>query len=287
MKNNPHFVFFGTPEMAVFVLDELEQAHFLPSLVITAPDQPQGRGLTLTAPPAKMWAEERDIPVFQPERFDEATLQSLEGMGPWDLFIVAAYGKIIPQSVIDIPQKGVLNVHPSLLPRFRGASPVKSQILEDEKNVGTTVMKIDAKMDHGPILAQKNVEIEKWPPTGSNLQERLFREGGKLLADVIPGWLSGEIEAEEQNHDKATFTHKISKADGEINLTDDAYANFLKIQAFDVWPRTYFFYNTGDKKIRVIISHASFENGTLKIKRVIPEGKGDMSYEDFLRGFES
>lgn len=285
MNTNPRFVFFGTPEMAVYVLEELEKKRLLPSLVITAPDRPQGRGMTLTAPPVKEWAQTRDIPVLQPQKLDEETIHALEENGPWDLFVVAAYGMIIPQAIIDLPKKGVLNVHPSLLPRFRGASPIQSQILGDEKMVGITIMLIDAKLDHGPILTQKQIEVSQWPPQASVLEEMLAREGGKLLGEVIPNWLTGDIEATEQEHEKATFTKKISKADGEINLDDDPYTNYLKIQAFDRWPRTYFYHSTNGNRIRVIVSKSSFRDGKLVIERVIPEGKSEMSYEDFQHGY--
>ncbi|MEX0935203.1 MAG: methionyl-tRNA formyltransferase [Candidatus Paceibacterota bacterium] len=283
MMDNPRFVFFGTPDMGVYVLEELEKRGFLPSLVVTAPDRPQGRGMVLQAPPVKEWAQSHNIPVFQPERLDTSAVEKLEEMRPWDLFVVAAYGKIIPQPVIDIPRRGILNVHPSLLPRFRGASPIQSQILEDEQDVGVTIMLIDEKLDHGPIVAQSRVEIPEWPPKASELEEILAREGGKILAESIPGWLPGAIEAQKQDHEKATLTKKISKEDGEIDLSDDPYTNYLKIQAFDVWPRTYFFH--GEEKMRVIITEAEYTDGKLEIKKVIPAGKAEMTYDEFIRGF--
>lgn len=274
--NNYKIVFFGTPEFSVSVLEELYKKNIVPTLIVTAPDAKVGRGMVLTSPPAKVWAEKHDVDVIQ-NHTDEMLLNT-----EWDLFIVASYGKILPSELLDLPNKGVLNVHPSLLPKFRGASPIVSAILEDEKETGVSIMLLDEKMDHGPILAQARVEVDNWPPKASVLEDILVTEGGKLLAEVVPPWMKGEITPEEQDHDKATFSKKITKKDGLINLGDDPYKNYLKIQALVGWPGTYFFVN--DKRVK--ITDADFD-GKLIINRVIPEGKKEMKYEDFLRGLSS
>lgn len=278
--------FFGTPQFSVWVLEELQSVGIVPALVIAAPDKPRGRGLKLTPPPAKVWAEERNIDILQPEKIDDAFIDELANTG-WDLFLVASYGKILPKRLIELPQYGSLNVHPSLLPKLRGASPIQSAILTDAKDaVGVSIMVMDEKMDHGPIVAQASIGLEAWPLRFSILEELLAHEGGKLLAEVIPQWVSGEITPEKQDHSAATFSKKITKEDGEISLDGDPYQNFLKIRALEGWPGTYFFLPPPvgrDKDIRVKIVDAQYNNEQLTITRVIPEGKREMNYEDFLR----
>ncbi len=275
------FAFFGTPELATTVLDELESSGYLPSIIVTTPDKKQGRGMQLSSPPVKLWADTRGIETIQPKTLDDAAAEILR-LKDCSVFIVVAYGKIIPQSILDIPTRGTLNVHPSLLPRFRGASPVRSAILADERT-GVTVMQLDAQMDHGPIIAQKKVEPEVWPPKATEFEISLMSEGGKLLAQILPDWLDGELLAKEQNHDVATYCEKIQKEDGLLNLSDDPHQNLLKIRAYDGWPGTYTFFERSGKKMRVAIIDAHIENGQLIIVTVRPEGKKDMSYAEFLR----
>jgi len=278
------FAFFGTDKFSVAVLEELEKKGLTPSLVVAAPDRPKGRGLLMTPPETKVWAQERNIPVSQPENLKQdgsdsnANDSHLAKLKEMEFFVVASYGKIIPQYILDIPKHGALNVHPSLLPQWRGASPVETQILNDENEVGVTIMLLDAKMDHGPILDQEFVEPPYWPMKGSELQDLLAHTGGAMLARVIPEWLEGNIDAQEQDHDLATFSKKISKEDGLIDLKNDPYQNLLKIRAFNVWPRSYFF----DKnKKRIVITDAEVENKKLVIKTVIPEGKKEMTWEQY------
>ena len=278
-NQNATIAFFGTPQFAVYVLEELLEAGIEPSIIVTAPDRPAGRGLALTAPPVKEWAESQNIPALQPEslRGHNDALDLLTN-SEWDLFIVAAYGKILPKEIIDLPRRGVLNVHPSLLPRFRGASPVETQILEDEKETGVTIMQIDEEMDHGPIVAQASITPEEWPVRASILEELLAREGGKLLAEAIPPWLNEEFEASAQDHDNATFTKKIKKENGEIDLNADGYQNYLKFCAYDEWPGTFFF--KGGKRIK--ITDAEYKNGVFVPRKVIPEGKKETDYSSVM-----
>ncbi|XKT74328.1 MAG: methionyl-tRNA formyltransferase [Patescibacteria group bacterium UBA2163] len=289
MNNKPTIVFFGTPHFAVQTLEALEAAQLLPDIVITAPDKPAGRGLLLKPSPVKEWAEDREIPVLEPESLkkDSETLDLLYN-SEWDLFIVSAYGKILPKAIIDLPAHGTLNVHPSLLPRFRGASPIESQILENEQNTGVTIMLMDEELDHGPVLAQASVTPEEWPLTAPLLDELLGHVGGELLTETIPTWIAGEITPEAQNHDKATYTRKIEKADGEIDLTDDGYQNYLKYCAYSGWPGTFFRHikNDGDM-IRVKITDATFEDGAFIPRLVVPEGKKETEYTTFLNNVGS
>lgn len=280
--SNISFAFFGTGDIAVGVLQELERAGFVPTHIVTSPDRPAGRGRVLTPPAAKQWALERSVPVFQPEKLDSDFLENMR-MFFEELIIVADYGKIIPKSVLAIPKHGVLNVHPSLLPRLRGPSPIRSAILTGEKHTGVTIMQMDEEMDHGPIVAQKEVPIPDFPPRGRELDTLLSHEGGTVLAEVLPRWVAGAITPREQEHDKATYTKKLSKDDAEIILSDDAYNNFLKIRAFDDNPRPYFFAQRGDAQIRVVIADAHMKEDSLVLLRVIPEGKKEMTYEEFLR----
>lgn len=272
--------------VAVWVLDELEKKGITPSLIVTNPDAPQGRKLVLTPPPVKVWAIERGIEVLQPTTLRSDEIVSTLSTHTFDLFIVAAYGKIIPQSILDLPKHGTLNVHPSLLPLLRGASPIRSAILNDMHGTGVTIMLMDADLDHGPILAQESAGIteNEWPLRGEVLDERLARQGGRMLAEVIPKWLAGELEPKAQDHAAATFCTKITKEMGEIDLAADPYQNLLKIRAFDGWPGTFFFTEKNGKRMRVKITDAELAaDGSLKITRVVPEGKKEMAYEDFMR----
>lgn len=277
----PSFVFFGTPKLATIVLDELKKKELLPSLVVTAPDKPSGRGLKLTPSPVKVWAQKHNIPTFEPEVFDEEAAMRLREENS-NVFVVVAYGKILPQSVLDIPEKGILNVHPSLLPEYRGPSPVRTAILNDSKTTGVTVMKIDEKMDHGPILMQETYTPPVWPPNAQELDSYLFSLGGILLAEVLPKYISGEVVPYEQDHSKATYCKLFTKEDGLLNLVDDPYTNLLKIHAYSGWPNAYFFTERDGKDVRVNVISAHIEDGSLVIDEVIPEGKSKMKYSEFI-----
>jgi len=272
-----HIAFFGTPDFAVDILDELEKAGFTPALVVTNPDKPKGRKLILTPPPTKVWAEKRGIKVVQPDTLRDGKLLQALRKERWDLFVVAAYGKIIPKEYIDLPLHRTLNVHPSLLPKFRGSSPIQSAMIADEKHTGISIMVLDEEMDHGPILGQESYVVKEWPRV-DELESALAHRGGALLARLIPQWINRAIEAVPQEHHLATYTKKITKADGLIDLETiaaDPYTAFRKIQAYAGWPGAYFM--EPDKK-RVIISDATFENDELTINKVIPEGRKEMSY---------
>ncbi len=302
----PSIAFFGTPELAVFVLEELEEAGIVPSVVVTAPDKPVGRKLVLTPPPVRVWADEHGIPVVQAASLKDRGAVPELANSEWDLFVVAAYNIILPEWVLTLPKHGVLNVHPSLLPKLRGPSPIRSAILRDERDaVGVSVIELDREVDHGPLVAQARVELPEWPMPGRTLDELLFREGGRLLAEVIPLWLKGEITPEPQDDTAATFTKKFEKADGELDLAGDPYRNYLKYCAMDGWPGTYFrvssrqptadstdrvrvnseqsTVDSGDTSLRVKVAEAEYTDGEFRILKVIPEGKREMSYEDWQR----
>lgn len=264
--------FFGTPRFAVFVLEELEKVGIVPDIIVTQPDRPAGRGLKLTPSPVKVRALAHEVPVIQ-----EPSTLHLEP-STFNLFIVVAYGKILPKEVLALPVHGTLNVHPSLLPKFRGPSPIESQILADDPECGVTIIKLDNEVDHGPIVAQASITPDGWPVRASVLEELLAREGGKLLAEAIPPYMERSITPEPQDHSKATFTKKIKKEDGLIQFSDDPYSNYLKFCAYDEWPGTFFFNPPAGGGKRIKIVDAEYKNGLFKPLRVIPEGKKEQDY---------
>lgn len=281
--SKPHssIAFFGTPDLAVYVLQELESAGIVPSVVVTAPDKPAGRKLVLTPPAVKVWADERDIPVLQPASFKTRDVVPELANTEWDLFIVAAYNIILPQWILDLPKRQVLNVHPSLLPKLRGPSPVRSAILRNEReSVGVSIITLDAQVDHGPLVAQATVELPEWPVQGKVLDELLFREGGRLLAEVIPLWLAGEITPDAQEDADATFTKKFEKTDGELDLAGDPYQNYLTYSAMEGWPGTYTFTKDG---VRLKITEAEYADGEFRLLKVIPEGKKEILWAEWQR----
>jgi methionyl-tRNA formyltransferase len=287
-------VFFGGSEFSVYVLDELKIHGILPELVITTPDKPKGRKLVLTPTPVKVWAQKNNIEVIDPASLkkDNASLISkLQALNS-ELFLVASYGKIIPKEIFEIPEHKTLNIHPSLLPKYRGASPIQAQILGDEKEIGVTIMQIDEGMDTGPLLLQRKFPISnfQFPMPGRKELERVLAiEGTRLFAHILPEWLVGAIDPIMQDESRATLCQKIEKEDGELvvdldDLSKNARQNLLKIKAFEEWPTAYFFTERGGKKIRIIITDATLEGEKLKILKVIPEGKKEMPFEDFKRG---
>jgi methionyl-tRNA formyltransferase len=275
-----NWVFFGSSEFSVHVLNELKVHKILPSLIVTTPDKPKGRKLVLAPTPVKVWAQNNNIEVID--------LMSKLKNRNFNLFIVASYGKIIPKEIFEIPAHKTLNIHPSLLPKYRGASPIQSQILNDEKEVGVTIMQIDEGMDTGPVVIQREFQISnnKFQILGrKELEKILATEGARLFVHILPEWLMGAIDPIMQDESKATYCQKIKKEDGELkidlnNLEKNAKENLLKIKAFQDWPTAYFFLN--DK--RIIITDAEIKDDRLVIIIVKPEGKNEMPFEDFLRG---
>ncbi len=277
---NPKIVFFGTPEFSVKILEALYENNFAPVLIITAPDKPKGRKMTLTPSPVKEWAKKQGI-------FVEHDFKNVKSANP-DLFIVASFGKILSKEILEIPKFGALNVHPSLLPKLRGASPIQSAILFGEKETGVTIMLMNEKMDEGPILANSKFQITNYKITYKELENELAELGGKLLIETIPKWLNGEIKPVPQNHNKATYTKIIGKKDGEIDWSESTEIIERKIRAFTPWPTAYTFVNGKPacrQGRRIIVTKVELDKkGALKIKRVKPEGKNEMSFEDYLRG---
>jgi methionyl-tRNA formyltransferase len=280
MSHSPRFAFFGTPDFSVKILDVLDTHGLNPVVVVSAPDKERGRGQRLSATPVKLWAVERRIPVLTPEKLkDNADFLSQLSEYDLDISVVAAYGFIMPDSVLSLPRFGSINVHPSLLPLYRGASPIESQILHDEKRVGVTIMKMDEEMDHGPLLASVSIKLPRDMPDALELEKRLASLGGELLSETMIRYYEGLLTPTEQDHKKATYTKKIKKEDVFIDLSDDPRHNFLKIQAYKRF-RPYFFVTKNNKEVRVIITKAFFnsKNHSLIIERVIPEGGKEIPF---------
>ena len=276
--------FWGTSEFSVYILDELKSNGFLPALIVSTPDMPQGRKLEIKPTLTKIWATENKIPILQPNTLknNEDLVTQLTAYN-LDVAIVASYGKIIPENILNLPKFNTLNVHPSLLPELRGPSPIETAILKDMKKTGVSIMRLDKEMDHGPLLAQLEYNVPEWPKK-EELEKTFGKIGGELLANVLPKWIAGEIEEIEQDHSKATYCVKIEKSDALLDLAAKPYENFRKVQAYSGWPNAFFFLENDGKKIRVVVKEAKYENGDFIITRVIPEGKKEMSRDDFMRG---
>jgi methionyl-tRNA formyltransferase len=290
MSSPISFVFFGTGVLAESTLAELVRNDYIPKVVITKPDAPQGRHMVLTSPHIKTWAEMKGIPVLQPENLDETFGDKLRTTD-YELFIVASYGKIIPENILNIPKHGTLNVHPSLLPEYRGPSPIESALLDGKITTGVTIIKLDSEIDHGPILVQTAFPIDS-EATAGTLEVTCGQIGGHLLSQVLAPYVDLTLIPKEQDHTKATFTKKIEKSMGEISLSDSAQTVTQKYKALTPWPGIYFFHEHKGKNIRVKVTKVDLNGrlegiGTAKniILSVIPEGKHEMSWEDFVRGY--
>ncbi|MHB1120610.1 MAG: methionyl-tRNA formyltransferase [Bellilinea sp.] len=234
--NEIRTVFMGSPEFALTILQSLVGKVNLVG-VVTQPDRPAGRGKVLTAPPVKRLAQEIGIPVLQPERLrNPDSFAQLQAWQP-DLIIVAAFGQILRQNILELPKFGCINVHASLLPCWRGAAPIQAAILHGDKETGVTIMQMDAGVDTGGILAQQTVPILDEDDAAS-LSSRLAIAGAKLLLDSLPGILAGTIQPVQQNHELATYAPMIKKEDGFLDFTTPAQALARRVRAFTPWPGT-------------------------------------------------
>lgn len=234
------FVFFGTRELGAIVLKHLLSHGYSPSLVVTGPDKPAGRKQKLTPSPVKaciLKHETWNLKLLQPEELDSRFTLYVSSFKP-DLIVVAAYGKILPKDILDIPVHGALNVHPSLLPLYRGPSPERGALLNGDEKTGVTVILMDEKADHGPILAQEEFAIPE-NMRHEELHAKLGEIGGELLVKTIPQWLQGKITPKEQDHSRATYTKKLTKEDGRIDWNKSAEYIERQVRAFYPWPGTF------------------------------------------------
>lgn len=270
-------VFFGTPHFVIPVLEVLLK-DFTVIAVVTAPDKKAGRKQLLTPSPIKNFAtdDKRQLPVLTPVTFDKDTVQQLKSTQP-DLFVVAAYGYILPPEILAIPPFGSINIHPSLLPKFRGPTPVPSALLNGETVTGTTIIKMDDKMDHGPILAMQSYQIHETDTT-ETLLTHLFKLSAEMLPDVITQYTSGKSTPQIQDESKATYTKLISKNDGEITIGNPPEKQLLDrmIRAYYPWPTVW---------TKVIIKGNETRMKLLPGEKVQMEGKNPIAIKDFLNGY--
>ncbi len=235
MSTRPKALFFGTPDFAVPILHATARIADIVA-VVTQPDQPKGRGHRVAHSAVFTVAESLHIPVMTPEKLDGPTIDSLKALSP-DVAVLAAYGLILPKQLLDVPAKGFVNVHPSLLPKHRGASPIAGAILDNETSTGVTLIVLDEKMDHGPILAQEPITIEPHEHRPS-LERRCAELGAKLIGSTLLPYLDGLIVPRPQEHHKASYTRLLKRENANINWTDDAARIERDIRAYDPWPGT-------------------------------------------------
>ncbi|MDP1689636.1 MAG: methionyl-tRNA formyltransferase [bacterium] len=277
MPQSHKFIYFGTPRVASDTLEILIERGFVPTVVVTSPDAPRGRGLVLTPSPTKTLALIHDVPVLTPEKLDSEMVQKIRAYG-CDYALCVAYGKIFPEELIAVFSLGVLNVHYSLLPKYRGATPLETALLAGESETGVTIQKMMKELDAGDIIAQAATPIAP-SETARELRPRLIRQGATLLADTLPAYLAGDIVPTIQDESRTSHARKLSKEDGLLDLAAPALENWNKYRAYADSIGTYFFEN--EKRMK--ITKASLKNGKFIIERVIPEGKREMAYSDFVR----
>jgi methionyl-tRNA formyltransferase len=235
MTNRLRIVFAGTPEFSVPALDALHTAGHTIAAVYTQPDRPAGRGRTLTSGPVKKRALELGLPVEQPASLKSPeSVAMLAGYAP-DLMVVVAYGLILPQPVLDVPRLGCLNIHASLLPRWRGAAPIHRAILAGDRRTGITIMKMDAGLDTGPMLLVRPLDIVASETAGS-LHDRLAALGAESVVAAIDGWLAGSLAPVAQPADGVTYASKIRKEEAQVDWTQPADAIARQVRAFNPWP---------------------------------------------------
>ena len=290
----------GSPDFALPSLRFLAESFNVVG-VITQPDRPAGRGRMLTPPPVKILAEELGLPVFQPEKL--RTPEAFERLAAWkpDLIVVTAYGQILRQNVLSLPELGCINVHASLLPRWRGAAPIQAAILHGDQTTGVTIMKMDAGVDTGDMLASREVEIQP-DETAGQLSDRLAELGGKLLVEILPEYLKGTLQAVPQPSEGATYASLISKEEGKLDFSNPAIQLQRKVRAFNPWPSAFMEWQGGLMKIhRATVSNSpgfiperraiidgcpavGTNEGWLVLQELQPAGKKPMSGKVFLTG---
>jgi methionyl-tRNA formyltransferase len=297
-------VFMGTPGFSLPALEALAELGLRIVAVYTKPDRPKGRGLRMEMPPVKQWAEARGLPVLQPSSLRKREAQEeFAGLRP-DVVVVAAYGHILPKEVLEVPAKGFVNIHPSMLPLYRGTSPVVTALLDGAEATGVSLMLLDEGMDTGPLLACREDPILA-EDTAESLTGRLFQKGADLLREALPRWLDGEIAPVPQDDRQATVTRMIRREDGEADWSLPAEVLERRVRAYTPWPGLYTYW--GGKQIKILsatvvtcegepglVLPLGQENtpigiGTgrhvLGLRRVLLEGKRAVSATEFAQGY--
>ena len=299
-------IFMGTPEFSVGALEALVEAHHQVVLVVTQPDKPKGRGKEMQITPVKACAMKHDIPVFQPVKIkDKEAVETLRRYEA-DVFVVAAFGQILSEEILNMPKYGCINIHASLLPKYRGAGPIQRVILDGMKETGITIMKMDKGVDTGDMLLQSVVPIDE-KETGDSLHDKLAIAGAKLIVEALGKIEEGDIIPVKQNDDDSSYAGMLNKSMGKIDWNKDAVQIERMVRGLNSWPGTYTSYNGKVLKIwesEVCEKEKTLENevpGTviavdktalyvrtgenaLKITQVQLEGKRRMSVKEFLLG---
>lgn len=285
-SQNLKFIFFGTPYVASKTLQILKERGYIPEVIVTSPDAKKGRGLEMHETPVSTWAKENNIKCLKPEKIDEEFINNIFPSHKSDLWpilsVVVAYGKILPEILIKKPELGTINVHYSLLPKYRGASPLEACLLNGDEVTGVSIQQMEYKLDSGQILREEKIEIGI-NDNKEELRETLIDLGANVLCDILPQIVNKEITPKAQDESLATFCKKIKKEDGEINLEEDAKENWNKYRAYYGWPGVFFFTTKHNKKIRCKITKAKLENNQFIIEKIIPESKKEIDYEYFLK----
>ena len=269
------YAFFGSPEFAAIILEKLINAGIPPAVVVCNPDRPAGRKKTITPPPTKIIAGKYGITILQPEKFEEGIKYQISSIKA-DFFIVAAYAKILPKEIIEIPRLGVIGVHPSLLPKYRGATPIQSAILNGERETGVALFLVDEKVDHGSVIKDCRFKIED-SDTTLTLMKRLAEAGADLLIEMLPKFVDGKIKLQPQNESEATYTKKFVTQDAYVDLAkDNPVIIERKVRAFNPEPGAW---TIRDGK-RVKILEAEVIDGKLKLKKIQEAGKKVMVIKD-------
>jgi len=276
-----NFAYWGTPEISSQTLDILFKHGYVPTIIITSPDQRSGRGLHLVPTPVSLWAQSHNIKCFKPEKITKEFIDEFKKFDT-HLSIVVAYGKILPTEIIQTPKFGTINIHYSLLPKYRGASPLESALLSGDTITGVSIQQMVFKLDSGPILAEKVIPIDI-NDTKDDLRKKLIEIGGNTLCDILPNIIDSNLSPKIQKEEDASFCTKIKKEDGLIDPNGDPKINYNKYRAFFGWPGVYFFIKKNDDQIRIKITKAKYENNSFVIERVIPEGKKETNYIDFSK----
>lgn len=304
MKNSPRIIFMGSPDFAALALKHLAQ-DFNVIGVVTQPDRRAGRGKKIVSPPVKIVADELDIPTLQPRRVRDAeSMDALRRFAP-DLIVVAAYGQILRPELLDLPPLGCINIHGSLLPRWRGAAPIQAAILAGDAETGITIMQMDAGIDTGDMLAKRALPITN-DDTAGTLFDKLAPLGAELLVETLPKYLSGEITPQPQPTEGATYAKMLKKTDGELDFNKTAVELERQIRAFAPWPGTFFEWNGKPLKVHrahVDTGHPNPGSGTklrlagvpavgtgdgvLVLDQIQPAGKKPMDGKSFLAGGRS
>jgi methionyl-tRNA formyltransferase len=313
LKNNNNtllsrIAFFGTPEFSAIILRTLIENNFTPSLIVTKPDALVGRKKILTPSPVKIIAQENTLSLLQPNTLDDSFFEIFK-MHSIDIAIVVAYGKIFPQTLLSLPPYGCLNIHASLLPLYRGASPIQSALLYGEKETGVTLMQMEKGLDSGPIITKKSLPIAP-NDTTLTLTPKLAHLGGEVLLSFLSSWKKTSIKSKPQEPSLASFCTCIHKQDGNIHWNQSAETIYNTFRAFTPWPGVFSFFSHKGKKIRIrflemelsqeyrenlsagtliftekIMKIVSGDDRLLHIRKLQIEGKNPTTPEEFLRGY--